>query len=179
MPYAVLSLYQEIATCIIFGLYGAAITLSGILVEFVLKLCTYIREVGGYEHYDPEQWDAFEKMTFAPAVQRAAQAGLIDTAQLATLNAFKDTVRNPYNHYNIRKITASAVWEKVRVVNTETGGVEEKTIAAKDNPVIQAQVKPFIDQSQVFEIFKFADQVTRVLLAVAEPAKPPSSAPSV
>jgi hypothetical protein len=48
MPYAIASLYEEIVTCIIFGLYGAAITLSGILVEFVLKLCTYVREAGGY-----------------------------------------------------------------------------------------------------------------------------------
>ena len=35
MPYAVASLYGEIITCIIFGLCGAAITLSRILVEFV------------------------------------------------------------------------------------------------------------------------------------------------
>jgi hypothetical protein len=54
MPYAVASLYGEIITCIIFGVYGAAITLSGILIEFVLKHCTYLREAGGYSDEFPD-----------------------------------------------------------------------------------------------------------------------------
>jgi hypothetical protein len=76
MPYAVASLYEEIVTCIIFGLYGAAITLSGILVEFVLKLCTYVREAGGYEHYDPEHWDEFEKIALAVLSNEQLKRGL-------------------------------------------------------------------------------------------------------
>jgi hypothetical protein len=96
MPPAVASLYNEIVTCIIFGLDGAAITLSGILVEFVLKHCTYISEVGGYEHYDPEHWDEFEKITLDPAIKRAAKTGLINATQTAELNLCKDAVRNPY-----------------------------------------------------------------------------------
>src|SRR5207245_643222 len=123
MPPAVASLYQEIITCIIFGLDGAAITLSGILVEFVLKFCTYVREAGGYEHYDAEQWDNFEKITFAAVVQRAARAAVITPTEIAELNCFKDAIRNPYNHYNIRKITASAVAHKVKIVKLDTGQV--------------------------------------------------------
>jgi hypothetical protein len=177
MPPAVASLYQEIITSIIFGLFGAAITLSGILVEFVLKFCTYVREAGGYEHYDPEAWDKFENITFGPAIQRAARAGFINPTQVADLNNFKDAVRNPYNHYNIRKITASVVWEKVREVNLTTGHVEEKIIAAKDNIVFQAQAKPIVDQRQVFAIFGFADAVTRALLAqIQEPVNSLSAA---
>lgn len=34
---AVQSLYHEITECVLFGLYGAAITLSAILLEFALK----------------------------------------------------------------------------------------------------------------------------------------------
>ena len=172
MPYAIASLYEEIVTCIIFGLYGAAITLSGILVEFVLKLCTYVREAGGYDHYDPEHWDEFEKIAFGRAIKRAAKAGLINPTQITDLNRFKDAVRNPYNHYNLRKITASVIWDKVQVVKLATGDVEEKTIAAKDNPVIQAQAKPLVDQTRILHIFGFADAVTRELLAAVEPTKP-------
>jgi hypothetical protein len=172
MPYAVASLYEEIVTCIIFGVYGAAITLSGILVEFVLKLCTYVREAGGYDHYDPAHWDEFEKITFARAIKRAAKAGLINATQVTGLNRFKDAVRNPYNHYNIRKITAAVIWDKVHVVKLDTGDVDEKAIAAKDNPVIQAQAKPLVDQKLILHIFGFADAVTRALLAAVEPAKP-------
>jgi hypothetical protein len=173
MPYAVASLYGEIITCIIFGVYGAAITLSGIFVEFVLKHCTYIREAGGYANYDPKHWDEFEQITFGPAIRRAAKAGLLNEAQISDLNRFKDVVRNPYNHYNIRKITASVVWDKVQVVKLDTGAVDEKRIAAKDDPVIQAQAKPLVDQSQVLRIFGFADAVTRALLTLVEPTPVP------
>jgi hypothetical protein len=169
MPYAVASLYEEIINCIIFGVYGAAITLSGILVEFVLKHCTYIREVGGYAHYDQQHWDQFEQITFGPAIKRAAKAGLINPTQIADLNRFKNVVRNPYNHYNIRKITASVFWDKVQVVKLDTGDVEEKRIAAKDDPIVQALAKPLVDQRQVLRIFGFADAVTRALLALVEP----------
>jgi hypothetical protein len=172
MPRAVASLYGEIITCIIFGVYGAAITLSGILVEFVLKYCTYIREAGGYAHYDPQHWDQFEQITFGPAIKRAAKAGLINPTQIDDLNRFKNVVRNPYNHYNIRKITASVVWDKVQVVKLDTGAVEEKRIAAKDDPIMQAHAKPLVDQRQVLRIFGFADAVTRALLALVEPEKP-------
>jgi hypothetical protein len=175
LPYAVASLYEEIITCIIFGVYGAAITLSGILVEFVLKHCTYVREAGGYDHYDPEHWDEFEQITFGPAIKRAVKAGLLNPTQIADLHRFKNVVRNPYNHYNIRKITASVIWEKVQIVKVDTGAVEEKTIAAKDNAVIQAQAKPLVDQTQVLRIFGFADAVTRALLALVEPAHVPSA----
>jgi hypothetical protein len=162
IPYSITSLYEEIITCIIFGLYGAAITLSGILVEFVLKMSTLVHEAGGY-HYDPKQWDAFERITLAAAIKRASKAALITDIQVKQLTRFKDEVRNPYNHYNIKKITSAVVWEKVQVVNLETGAVEEKTIAAQDDPLIQAQAKPMVDQKRVFEIFTFADGVTRYL----------------
>jgi hypothetical protein len=178
MPYVVASLYGEIITCIIFGVYGAAITLSGILVEFVLKHCTYLREAGGYAHYDPKPWGEFEQMTFGPAIKRAAKAGLVNPTQIADLNRFKNVVRNPYNHYNIGKITASVVWERVQVVKLYTGAVEEKTIAAKDDPISQAHAKPFVDQAQVLRIFGFADAVTRALLALVEPEKPAESPPT-
>jgi hypothetical protein len=163
-PYSIASLYEEIITCIIFGLYGAAITLSGILVEFALKLSTLVHEAGGH-HYDAKQWDAFERITLGAAIKRASKAGLITDIQVKHLTRFKDEVRNPYNHYNIKKITAAVVWDKVQVVNLETGKVEEKTIAAEDDPIIQAQAKPIVDQKRVFEIFTFADGVTKYLLS--------------
>ena len=60
LPPAIKSLYQEIRECIFFGLNGAAITLSGNLIEFSLKHVTYVKEIGGYDKYDPIKWDEFE-----------------------------------------------------------------------------------------------------------------------
>jgi hypothetical protein len=118
MPYSITSLYEEIITCIIFSVYGAAITLSGILAEFVLKLSTLVNEAGGH-HYDQKQWDAFERLTLGAAINRASKAGLVTDVQVKHLTRFKDEVRNPYNHYNIKKITSAIVWEKVQIVNLD------------------------------------------------------------
>lgn len=165
VPPSIASLYEEISTCIIFGLHGAAITLSGILVEFALKFATYIREAGGYSNYNPEHWDEFEQITFEPAVKRACAAGLITSKQAEDLRRFKKVIRNPYNHYNIRKIMANVVWDKVRILNLNTGTFEEKSIPVKDDPVLQAQAKPRVDSMQVFTVFRFTDAVVKALLA--------------
>jgi hypothetical protein len=45
------SLYNEIKEAIIFGLNGAAITLSGVLVEHALKYATYKIEGAGLEQH--------------------------------------------------------------------------------------------------------------------------------
>ncbi len=164
-PPAVKSLYGEISTCIVLNLPGSAITLTGILIEFVLKYATYIREAGGFAAYDAAHWDEFERITFDPAIVRAEKAGLITPQQVADLRRFKDVVRNPYNHYNIRKITEHLIWDHVKVVDLKTGLVEDKTIAVKDDPVLQAQAKPIVDGQYALSHFTYADAVVKSLLA--------------
>lgn len=156
-------LYNEIRECIILGLNGAAITLSGVLVEYVLKYATYKVEMGGFAKYDPDKADEFERVTLGPAIDRAAKAGLLESQHVDKLRVFKDTYRNPYNHYNIKKITANYYVENVAILNTKTGEVETKDIAAKDDPVIQAQIKPHVDADNVLHAFAFADSVVRFI----------------
>ena len=117
---AIESLYNEIRECIILGLHGAAITLSGILVEFTLKYVTYAREMGGFTEYDAKKWDEFEKIMLDGAIKRAAKSDLLNDDEVKALTGFKDEIRNPYNHYNIKKITKSVVWGKARLVDTAT-----------------------------------------------------------
>jgi hypothetical protein len=145
------SLYGEIRLAIILGLNGAAITLSGILVEHVLKYATYKTEIGGFAKYDQAKTDEFEAFTLGPAIDRAAKAGLLDPELVAHLRLFKDAYRNPYNHYNIKKITAGCSGE-VTSLNIETGEVETRHVEAKDSPVIQAQMKPQVDAASVMEV---------------------------
>jgi hypothetical protein len=161
---AIGSLYNEIRECMIFGLNGAAITLSGILVEFVLKYAAFKCEMGGFANYDAKKWDEFEKLDFSKSIGRASKVGLLSKENKKQLNNFKDRCRNPYNHYNIKKITDSVVAERVRIVNLKTNEVEERDIAAKDDPVIQAQAKPFVDARSVLDVFQFADSAVKALL---------------
>jgi hypothetical protein len=156
------SLYNEIREAIIFGLNGAAITLSGVLVEHALKYATYKMEIGGFAKYDPAKTDEFENFTLGPAIDRAAKAGLLDSEHVDKLRLFKDRYRNPYNHYNIKKITEGCHGD-ISILNTKTGEIETRHMEAKDSPVIQAQIKPYVDSASVFEVFGFADSVVKYL----------------
>jgi len=164
LPPAIQALYQEIRECIFFGLNGAAITMSSILIEFVLKHATFIKEAGGYQNADPQEWDHFEEMELGPAITQAEKAGLLDPQMVEKLHSFRKTIRNPYNHFNIKKLTQNIVAGKVKKVNTETGAIEELDMPAKDYPMIQAQVKPFVDEYHVLPVFHFADEVVKYLL---------------
>jgi hypothetical protein len=156
------SLYDEIRLAIILGLNGAAITLSGVLVEHALKYATYKVEIGGFANYDPAKTDEFESFTLGPAISRAAKAGLLDQGQIDGLKLFKDKYRNPYNHYNIKKITEGCHGDMTSL-NIETNQAETSHIWAKDNPVVQAQIKPYVDAASVFEVFTFVDSVVKYL----------------
>ena len=157
------TLYQEIRECIFFGCNGAAITLSGILIEFMLKRVTYAKESGGYQKYDPKTWDEFEDMDLSSATNRAKRAGILDSRMAKRINAFRKQIRNPYSHYNIQKISEHVIAEKVKVLNTETGEHEERDLAARDNPFIQTVVKPIVDKYHVLNVFHFADEVVKYL----------------
>ncbi len=163
LPFAIQSLYQEIRECIFFGLFGAAITLSGNVIEFTLKHTTYVKEIGGYQQYDPSRWDDFETIEFGDAINRAKRAGLLPSEMAKQLQSFREDIRNPYSHYNIKKITEDVVAGRVRILDVSSGKIEEADIPAKDSPSIQAQVKPWVDQQMVLSVFHFADMVIKHL----------------
>ena len=165
LPPAVQALYQEIRECIFFGLNGAAITMSAILIEFVLKHTLFIKEAGGYQKANTQDWDKFENMELGPAINRAERAGMLDAKMAKRLDSFRRAIRNPYSHYNIKKITYGVVAEKVKQVDTKTGAVTEVDMAAKDHPMIQTQVKPWVDENNVLAVFAFADEVVKYLLS--------------
>jgi hypothetical protein len=158
------ALYQEIRESILFGLDGAAITMSSILIELILKHATFIKEAGGYQKADPEKWDEFEKMELCAAIKRAENVGLLDSKMAERLHSFRATIRNPYNHYNIKKITQDVVAEKVKRLDIKTGEVKEIDIPAKESPMIWAQVKPIVDKKYVLSVFYFADEVVKYLV---------------
>ena len=164
LPPAFQALYQEIRECIFFGLNGAAITMSAILIEYVIKHTTYIVEAGGYENSDPNDWNEFEHLELSKAINRAKSAGILDSKMAKRLHSFRKTIRNPYSHYNIKEITKNVVARDVKRVDINTGYIKEMDVDAKDNPMIQAQSKPFMDEHHVLPVFHFADEIVKYLL---------------
>ena len=88
---------------------------------------------------------------------------IISDKQVEALTSFKNTVRNPYLHYNIKNITKRVAANKVKKVNVVTKQVEELDIPAEDNPVLWGFAKKFVDRETVWDVFAFADKIVKEL----------------
>jgi hypothetical protein len=178
---AIISIYREILKNIALGLNGAAITLSCVLVEYVLKVASYKVEIGGFKRYDAAMLDEFEKLEFGDAVGRAAKNGLLSGQEKKDLHQFRDKFRNPYLHYNLKKITSKIYIKDLKVLNTKTGEIDTKDVRAEDDQVIQAQAKPFADETNVHEVFRFANKLVLSLWSKIEHLQnvPSKSVPEV
>lgn len=156
-------LYDEIRECVLFGLNGAAITLSAILVEFSLKHSIVKKKCG--DTYDKTEWERIENMELGPVIKEARKLEIIDDGLEKKLDNFRVTVRNPYLHYNIQKLTEDVVARKVRKVNVEALKIEEVDMPAEDNPIVWGIAKRFVDKDLVFKAFYFADSVVKKLFS--------------
>lgn len=157
------SLYTEIRECILFGLNGAAITLSAILVEFALKHAIIDHKTGITE-YSKEEWDRLENIELGPVIKEAFELKVISEESRKELNKFRKDVRNLYLHYNIKKITSSAVMQEAARLDVSTGEIViEKNLRAEDHPFIWQLAKKKMDEASVMNIFSFADSVVKSL----------------
>lgn len=154
-------LYDEIRECILFGLYGAAISLSAVLIEFSLKEAIIRKKHG--KTYNKQEWDRVEGIELGPTISEAKTENIIDDDMEKKLIIFKNTIRNPYLHYNIKKITKNVGANKVQKIDIGTGKVEELDLLAKDNPILWGFAKRFVDREMVFNVFNFTDNVVKYL----------------
>mgnify|MGYP001570456456 CR=1 FL=1 len=154
-------LYNDIKECILFGLFGAAISLSAILVEFSLKHAIVKKTRG--DTYDKAEWDRIENIELGDTITEAKSLKIIDDTQEEALKSFKNTVRNPYLHYNIKRITKKVAANKVKKLDINTHKVEELDIPAEENPILWGFAKKFVDRETVFDVFGFADRIVKEL----------------
>jgi len=164
-----LYLYDEIRQCILFGLNGTAITLCGILLEFALKYAIYLKEHPGETNFDSEVWERFEEsLTLRPAINQARRVGLLDEQQANQLHDFAKDFRNTYTHFNIQKITKGATFPGVKVKDINTGNITVRDLPASHSPALQILAKAKIDEDQIFNVFRFVDEVVNHLYAQAK-----------
>lgn len=154
-------LYDEIRECILFGLNGAAISLCAILVEFSLKHAIVKKNLG--DTYNKTEWDRIESKELGPTIEEARELNIIDQEMKEALISFKDTVRNPYLHYNIKKITKNVVANKIKKIDVNEQKVEEIDLLAEDNPITWSFAKRFVDRETVINVFNFADRTIKYL----------------
>lgn len=155
------SLYDEIRECILLGLNGAAISLSAILVEYALKNAI-VRFHHGHV-YNKLEWDRVESIEMNEAINEAKSLGILNSIWFKILGEFRDDVRNPYLHYNIKKITRKVVAGKTKRTDLKSGQTTEQDIPAEDNPIVWTLAKKFVDREYVLHAFCFADALVKYL----------------
>lgn len=161
----ILYLYDEIRQCMMFGMNGTAITLCGILVEFMLKYAIFSKRQEGNVQFNSEAWKEFEgKMTLRPAINLAKKEGLLTDEMEDLLHSFATEVRNTYSHFNIQTITKDVFFKDVSVLNVETGQTEVRDVSATETPGFQILAKSELDGRMVWGVFKFADRVVHYLM---------------
>ena len=159
----ILSLYDEIRECILFGLNGAAITLSAVLIEFALKHAI-VDKTKGIEVFDGKEWDRIEAMELGPAIKEAETLKLLNKSGIEKLIKFKNNYRNPYLHYNIKKIVTGYVMPKAGAYDMNTKTVTTKyNLKAEETPILWQSAKKDADARKVMEVFLFADSVVKRL----------------
>jgi hypothetical protein len=90
------SLYFQAYFLLAYEFYNASLVLSGILLESLTKEVLFNNGVGD---------EQLEKMDFGNAISECRKRSLLEDSELNFLEEKKDTLRNPYLHFNQIRLT--------------------------------------------------------------------------
>lgn len=150
---AISSLYEEIRECYAFGLYGAVIILSIILLEISFKYVIFKER----KRSDPNsKWEDIESLNFVSVVNNLSTLSKLTTEEKAVLVKFNVEIRNPYIHYNLQKLVADIGIEKLPMIDTETAEVETLTdVKLIEYPSLWFAGKKHRDKTQFKDTLNF------------------------
>lgn len=150
---AVQSLYEQVRECYALGIFGATITLSSVLLELSLKYRLHKERTKSDPNY---KWEEIEKLNFAGTLSGLKKIGVLSQEEWDVLNNFNIEVRNPYIHYNIKKLVRDVMIRELPVVKIETGEKKiHKDVKIVERPYLWFTGKKFLDKAQVNHVLNF------------------------
>lgn len=102
-------LRNEICTCLILGLYQAAITLTNHLLEKYLKIALIYSETkdkiktDNVESLFKPSVDNYSNKGLSTTINACCTKGIITKAQKKDIEHFKDTIRDPFSHADMKE----------------------------------------------------------------------------
>ena len=84
--------YMDTFCVTMMGFWNVSIIMQGILLETLVKEIIFAKEKKDFQN------------PFGPAIQRCADEGYLEDEEINFLKRFKDEIRNPYQHVDIKKI---------------------------------------------------------------------------
>jgi hypothetical protein len=161
--------YYEARCALLVGLYGASITLSAIMLEYMLKWTAFCVEATESPNgVAPDRWQSIEeKVQFGDAIGYAKRWGLIDKPIAKKLHAFRDQIRNVQGHQLIHKATNGVAFPKSTVVDFSKETCDsDQSLSAHTNPTLSAIAKEKMDEQNALKIFLFVHSCMEHLFSV-------------
>lgn len=147
------SLYDELKQCFVLGIPGAGITLAVILLELTLKYRLFEERVKSDKN---SPWEHIEQLDFTKVVNTLKNQKVISLEEKKELDKFNEETRNPYIHYNIKKLLKDVVATELPSINIETGEVViHRNVKATDYPHLWFSAKKVRDKQSVESIVNF------------------------
>jgi len=116
------------------GFYNTSLVLCGILLENLVKEKLFMNEISDEE---------LEKMNFGQAINKTKNMGLLSEEEIKFLESKKDSLRNPYVHYNKMKLSEGIYYPVWKI---PSGEIVPKLIApdkrVKDGEITEAEARP-------------------------------------
>jgi hypothetical protein len=147
------ALYEELKECFVLGIPGAGITLSVILLETGLKYRLFEER----SKDDPNsKWEDIEEIDFTRTINDLFSLKVITKKEKEELNDFNLYTRNPYIHYNIKKLVKDMVLQELSSVNIETGEVTKLiNVKPSDYPSLWFSAKKALDKKTIVIVTTF------------------------
>lgn len=173
--------YFEARCNLLFGLYGASITLCSILLERVLKWTAFCVDTQTFEGDLTARWiEMEEKMDFSSAINFAKAKQLVDKDFGKRLHRFRDEVRNVQVHMKVHASMKDAEFHESGVIDFKAKTLSEgQVLRAIEIPAATAIAKEKWDEASALPIFLFMHQaVEHLFYKMAELTQTPLEEPS-
>ena len=128
------ALYEELRETFTLGIFGSAIILSLILLELALKYRLFKERLKSNPN---TTWELIEQIDLGATIKGLEKAKLITLEEKKKLDEFSVTTRNPYIHYNIKKLVSDMILTELPAVELATGKITiHKNVIASEIPAI-------------------------------------------
>ena len=156
------ALYNEVRECFVFGVYGAAITLSVIMLEFACRerLFQEMEKRG-----ESPNWNKLEKKLLSYSLEKLHEYGVFTDEEHAVMESFATEIRNSYLHYKIKKLIKDMVLEELKGINVHTGEIIlEHNVRPADKPFLWFSAKKVLDRDTMLHKVTFCIHWVNTLL---------------
>jgi len=158
-------LHEEMRQCYLNGHDHAALVTACALIDSTIKDAI---EFEGFIKadcvFDPDEWDRIDALKFGDAINLAKRRGIVTKDEWKKLEWLREHIRNVYMHGQ----TPHWIKDKDDTVvkgNLETGEVEEVTVSAREDIVLQRHVRIAADRNVCEMVVALVDGFARVLTA--------------